>query len=101
MTIDAGRAMLAVQSYIVESGPIRGPNRRARGVDDDIGEVASAGNVADSQGVEFRTGLVRGPCQQFMIRRVAAPSKLKKCSPFCERIAVEQNLRGAPIASLT
>ena len=101
MAVDVRRTVLAVQPDVVERRAIVHPDRGSHRVDDDVGEVGAGREITHVHGVELRAGLVRGPCEQPVIRRVAASPELEEGPALCQGICVEQNLGSSSSAGLS
>ena len=94
MPVDARGTMLCVQAHIVERGAVRGPNRRAGRINNNIGKVRARGDIANVQRVILGPRFIRRPGEQRVIRRVTAWSEVKENAALCERITIQHDLCG-------
>src|SRR3984893_11695000 len=96
----ARRAVLAVETDVIERRAILCPHDSARGLRDDVRQFRHAGEVAYPNGEKLGAGLVRAPCHQLVLRRMRGRPEAKDCLAHRERVAVDQDLANPAAARL-
>ena len=82
MPVDARGTMLCVQAHIVERGAVRGPNRRAGRINNNIGKVRARGDIRRE-----RAACIRDPA--------SSADQASRCDPASDRLPGQR--RHAPV----